>query len=140
MIKNELQYKKTRMIAVEVEIALSQLSGSEEFQALDAIAQRAYTASLKRQLSQLNQELSEYESLKGGDFDFGKLPEIDEIPKWLIQARIARGLAQEDLAKLLNLKKQQIQSYEASDYASASLSRIMEIARMLHSEPDSAVS
>ncbi|MBZ0184682.1 MAG: helix-turn-helix domain-containing protein, partial [Candidatus Obscuribacterales bacterium] len=46
----------------------------------------------------------------------------------------------EDLAKLLNLKKQQIQSYEASDYASASLSRIMEIARMLHSEPDSAVS
>ncbi|MBZ0187422.1 MAG: helix-turn-helix domain-containing protein [Candidatus Obscuribacterales bacterium] len=60
--------------------------------------------------------------------------------KWLIQARIARGLAQEDLAKLLNLKKQQIQSYEASDYASASLSRIMEIARMLHSEPDSAVS
>lgn len=131
MIKNELQYKRTQTIATEIEISLSLLESDPTFQQLEPLAQRAFRASQKKLLNQLQQELKEYEQLRGGQFEFSRLPDIDEIPRWLIQARIARGLGQEDLAKLLHLKKQQIQNYEATDYASASLSRILEIAHAL---------
>ncbi len=50
-----------------------------------------------------------------------------QIATWLIKARIARGLRQEDLARLLKLQKQQIQHYEATDYAGASLRRLKQI-------------
>ena len=45
----------------------------------------------------------------------------------LIKARIARGMSQRDLAERIGLKEQQIQRYEATDYASVSLSRIREV-------------
>jgi transcriptional regulator with XRE-family HTH domain len=52
----------------------------------------------------------------------------------LIRARIARGLTQRDLAIKLGLKEQQIQRYEETDYASASLARINEVIRALDIE------
>ena len=82
-------------------------------------------------MQQCSEDLSEYEALKSGRFDFNKLPNLDQIPSWLIKARIARGLNQEELGKLLRLKKQQIQQYESTDYASVSLTRIREIAEAL---------
>ena len=42
-----------------------------------------------------------------------------DVPRLLIRARIARGLSQKSLAGRLVLKEQQIQRYEASEYASA---------------------
>ena len=48
-----------------------------------------------------------------------------------IKARIAQGLSQKDLAERLKLKEQQIQRYEATDYASASLNRIKEVVTAL---------
>ena len=41
------------------------------------------------------------------------------------------GLSQKDLAEKLGLKEQQIQRYEATDYESASLSRLLEISDAL---------
>lgn len=131
MIKNELQYKRTRALALEFKHALDNLATNEEYKKLPEPARRAHVGSVNRQLRQLKQELKEYEQLKQGQFDFSRLPDIEKIPSWLIQARIARGLAQEDLARILKLKKQQIQHYEATDYASASLSRILQIAEAL---------
>ena len=40
-------------------------------------------------------------------------------------------MSQEDLAQRLGLKEQQIQRYEATDYAAASLARVSEIAKAL---------
>jgi ribosome-binding protein aMBF1 (putative translation factor) len=59
------------------------------------------------------------------------LHSIEELPKTLIQARIAAGLSQEELAAKLGLKAQQVQRYEANDYQSASLERINKIVRVL---------
>jgi ribosome-binding protein aMBF1 (putative translation factor) len=49
----------------------------------------------------------------------------------LIQARIAAGLTQEDLAERLGLKKQQVQRYEATKYATANLERLNAVADAL---------
>ena len=48
-----------------------------------------------------------------------------------LRAQIARGLNQKTLAGRLGLKEQQIQRYEASEYASASLARIRSVAEVL---------
>jgi ribosome-binding protein aMBF1 (putative translation factor) len=60
-----------------------------------------------------------------------ELDSLEGLPKVLIQARIAAGLTQEDLAARLGVKPQQIQRYEASDYQTASFARLREIARLL---------
>jgi AcrR family transcriptional regulator len=60
-----------------------------------------------------------------------ELDSLDALPRVLIQARIAAGLTQEDLAARLGVKPQQIQRYEASDYQAASFARLREIARLL---------
>jgi transcriptional regulator with XRE-family HTH domain/dephospho-CoA kinase len=49
----------------------------------------------------------------------------------MIQARIASGMSQEDLAQRLGVKPQQIQRYEATDYMAASLARVSEVVQAL---------
>ncbi len=131
MIKNEHQYRITTKLATKLREALSALPKDTSFKTMHRKGQSAYISSLSAQLTQSHREIKEYEALKSGSFDFKKTPSLEEIPKWLIQARIARGLRQEDLAKMLKLKKQQIQHYESTNYAAASLSRIQAIAEVL---------
>jgi ribosome-binding protein aMBF1 (putative translation factor) len=131
MIKNEYQYKITQKLALELEEALRILPKNKEFRALHHKGRQAHLSSLKAQLTQHRAELKEYESLRTGKFNFNKIPSLEQVPNWLIQARIARGLRQEDLAKLLKVKKQQIQHYEATEYAAASLTRIRQVAEIL---------
>ncbi len=131
MIKNEHQYKITKKLAVELEEALRALSTNSEFQSLHPRARQVHISSLRAQLAQHQAELHEYEVLRTGHFSFDQPPSLEQIPSWLIKARIARGLRQEDLARLLNIKKQQVQHYEATDYAGASLTRIRQVADLL---------
>ena len=127
MIKNERQYWATRS---EVERFERLLTESEENEANDEvhplIAKARRDASNSRLLD-LKADLQEYESLKAGKFNMSDLMIVSALPEMLIKARIARGMTQRDLAERIDLKEQQIQRYEATDYASASLSRIMDV-------------
>jgi ribosome-binding protein aMBF1 (putative translation factor) len=49
----------------------------------------------------------------------------------LIEARIAAGMSQRELARVLGIKEQQVQRYEATEYASASLARVIKVAHAL---------
>jgi ribosome-binding protein aMBF1 (putative translation factor) len=92
---------------------------------------KAYRDALKSQLEELQDQLSDYEALKLGRTNTLAIASLDELPKVLIQARIAAGLSQKDLGEKLGLKEQQIQRYEATLYQSASLNRLLEIAHAL---------
>ena len=54
---------------------------------------------------------------KSGEIDVEPLLAVGRIADALISARIARGMTQRQLASLVGLKEQQIQRYEARDYA-----------------------
>ena len=69
--------------------------------------------------------------MKAGGFELDELNVFAQLATFLIKARIARGLSQRELADRIGLKEQQIQRYEATDYASASLARIKEVASAL---------
>ncbi len=87
---------------------------------------------LKSQIAELEAEISQYELLKAGEITFAKSYSLNALPNILIQARIASGMSQTDLANSLNLKPQQIQRYEASGYMGASLARLIEISKILN--------
>ena len=93
--------------------------------------QTAGVDALESQIAEIEVEISHYEMLKAGQITFSKSYSLENLPSILIQARIASGMSQTDLAHILGLKPQQIQRYEASDYMGTSLSRLAEVARHL---------
>lgn len=129
MIKNERQYKITKAQVARFSKALESLRhGPDTDDDLRPLVAKAQENALRSQLADLESELSEYESLKAGDFQWDSLRVFDNLPVILIKARIAQGLSQKELAEIVGLKEQQIQRYEATDYASANLARIKEVA------------
>jgi transcriptional regulator with XRE-family HTH domain len=131
MIKNEREYRITKAQADKFEHALSQLPTSEAVTGLHPLIQKAQRDALQSQLDELREQVAEYESLRSGQQAVISLDSLEELPQALIRARIAAGLTQRQLAEKMGLKEQQIQRYEATEYASADLARVNEVARAL---------
>jgi transcriptional regulator with XRE-family HTH domain/Zn-dependent peptidase ImmA (M78 family) len=132
MIKNDRQYRITKAQAARFENALRSLHQNGEPKAdVHPILLKAQEEALRSQLDDLRREIVEYEALRAGVFDVESLEILKDLPKALIKARIASGMSQKDLADKLGLKEQQIQRYESTDYATASLSRIREVLAVL---------
>ncbi len=83
------------------------------------------------QLEDLLGELRTYEKLKRGQPRILRANSVEGLATLLIKARIALQLTQKDLADRLGVKEQQVQRYEATEYSSASLERVGEVARVL---------
>lgn len=131
MIKNEREYRITRAQVAKFERALSALSASDTGTRFHPLVQKAQMAALESQLAELREQIAEYEALKSGELPVLSLDSLEELPQALIRARIAAGLTQRELAERLGLKEQQVQRYEATEYASAGLARVSEVARAL---------
>lgn len=132
MIKNERQYRITKAQAKGFSKTLKSLRQREVLPPeIHPLIAKAQVEAVESQLADLEQELQEYESLRSGEFQSNALDLIDHLPDALIKTRIARGLSQKDLAERLGLKEQQIQRYEATDYSSANLARLRQVADAL---------
>ena len=131
MIKNERQYRITRAQAKKFESAIAEFVSAPDTQGVHTLLKKAQVDALQSQLGDLKAELEEYEALRTGQRQVLELDSFDDLPRALVQARIAVGLSQQDLAMKLGIKEQQIQRYEASDYQSASLARVSEVIRAL---------
>ncbi len=129
MIKNERQYRITKAQADGLSRTLNSLGKRTD--SVHPLIAKAQEDALRSQVEELQGELRDYESLLSGGFEPDDLQAVADLPTMLIRARIAQGLSQKDLAERLGLKEQQIQRYEATDYASASLTRIREVAGAL---------
>ncbi len=130
MIRNERQYRITKAQAGKFARTIADVTASPN-RSLHPVLCRAELDGLKSQMEDLKRELLEYEALRSGNRRLTALASIEELPRTLIQARIAAGLSQEELAARLGLKPQQVQRYEATNYRSASLERVNQIVRVL---------
>ncbi len=132
MITNERQYRITRSQLEKLKIVIKDFD-------IKAVAERtkskilakAEIEALRSEYDNLSMQLLEYETLKSGTVEILKASNLEELPSILIRARIAKGLSQRQLADALGLKEQQIQRYEAEEYASANLRRLADVARAL---------
>lgn len=131
MIKNERQYRITKSQAEKFENALASMTRSKEDSSVHPLIRKAQVDALRSQLEDLNAQVAAYDALKTGQQVILARDSFEDLPSVLIQARIAAGLSQKELAERLHLKEQQIQRYEATEYASASLERLTEVVRAL---------
>ena len=130
MIKNENQYKVTKAKLAELEKSLAEYRASN-LDKEDRRMRRLHEDAHRSLIEELRAELIEYEELKSGKRKRIVCASLQELPEALIKARIARGFSHKELADLLGMKEQQVQRYEATDYESAALWRLMEVAAVL---------
>lgn len=130
MIKNERQYRITKAQVAQFDATLNQLK-RDETSSLHELLKKAQLDALRSQQADLQAAVDEYEALRDNRPTVIEADSLDELPNALIRARIALGLSQKELADKMGVKEQQLQRYEATEYASASLSRIQEVAAAL---------
>ncbi len=134
MIKNERQYRIAKAQVVKFEEALRAFSdASRRDGTTHPRLIKAQRDALQSQLESLRLELAEYEDLESGNTPPPDLEYISAVSRDLVRARIAAGLSQKELAERLGMPEQQIQRYEAKEYESVSLARIVEVAKVLQS-------
>ena len=79
--------------------------------------------------AQLQDEVDAYNQMRHGDL--GLLSSLRGIGRWLIGARIARGLSQADLAEQLGVDASQVSRDERNDYRGVSVDRAQRIMEAL---------
>ncbi len=128
MIYSDKQYSVSSAALAKLKAALLATEGRDVDQVW---LRQAEINALESQIAEIETELTEYDLLKSGQITFSKTYALAELPRVLVQARIAAGLSQTDLATSLGMKPQQIQRYEATNYMGASLARLVEVSRVL---------
>ena len=131
MIKNERQFKVSSTRMKQLREAISQLSGTPIDPGLHPQLRDLEIAALRGQLEDIQADVSAYLELVKSPPAIIAVDSLHELPHSLIRARIASGLTHRALADRLGLQEQAIQRYEATDYASANLVRLTEVADAL---------
>ncbi len=130
MIKNDRQYRITK-----TQLERFEQAGKETVSAAGGDAHprllQAQAEALASQADELRAQIAEYDALRLGQRAVIQAERLEDLPRMLIQARIASTRSQKDLAEKLGLKEQQIQRYESTDYAGASLERLRAVAAEL---------
>jgi HTH-type transcriptional regulator/antitoxin HigA len=132
MITNERQYRITSAQLVKLKTAIGNFDFREATKRIKSkILAKAEIEALRSEYENLSMQLHEYETLKSGTVEILKASNLEELPSILIRARIVKGLSQRQLADAIGLKEQQIQRYEAEEYASANLRRLADVSNAL---------
>jgi transcriptional regulator with XRE-family HTH domain len=131
MITNDVQYRTAKAQVDRLQRLRSELDERPLDTSGGELRRKLETGAVESQVSELRAELDDYDALRSGHASIGHLTTLDDLPRILVRARIAAGMSQKALAERMGLKEQQIQRYESSDYSSASLSRLREVAKAL---------
>jgi ribosome-binding protein aMBF1 (putative translation factor) len=133
MITNQKQYRVTKAALGRFEQSVQHLK-AQPLNGLHRRLRQAQIEAAQSEVEVLRGQLDDYEKTRSGEqAPAVELEVLKEVPRALVQARIAAGLTQKELAQRLGLKEQQVQRYEASGYASASLRRLQEVADAIQS-------
>jgi ribosome-binding protein aMBF1 (putative translation factor) len=131
VIKNEKQYRITKAQVRRFQDALAELAGQKRPANISPRLWQAQRQAAASQLQELQEQVEAYERLHVGKSKGVVLESVEDLPRALIRARIAAGLTQAGLARRLGVKPQQVQRYEASEYGSASFTRIVKVLQAL---------
>jgi ribosome-binding protein aMBF1 (putative translation factor) len=132
MILNERQYNVTKGWIRKFQQLVNRLQNDPaERQGVHPLLYKARLEAAQSELEVLRDQAAEYEALRSGKRDELPLDALSDLPQSLILARVARGMTQKSLAERLGMREQQIQRYEATRYAGASMKRVLEVAAQL---------
>ena len=129
MIYSEKQYGISTRELAKLKDALAAIQAQDGD---DEWVQSLQIDAMKSQIAELEADIAHYKLLKAGEISVAKSFSLEALPSILIQARIATGMSQTELAAALGVMPQQVQRYEASGYMGASLTRLIEVSRILN--------
>lgn len=131
MITNERQYRITKTQLTRFEENLAADDAREPAPNVDPRIHQAMREAIASEVDELRRQLHHYEQLREGHITGREITSLRELPTALIEARIAAHLTQRQLAQRLNVAEQQIQRWEANDYAGVNLERLQNTADAL---------
>jgi HTH-type transcriptional regulator / antitoxin HipB len=121
MIKNEKQYNITRKKLLEINNLIMDYIAKKSL----SVQNEMYVAALQMQQHTFKKEIRDYEKLQASGMPLKRNITIAQIPNILIEHKIAKHLSQKEYAAILGIKEQQLQRYEAENYASVSLKNLI---------------
>ena len=122
MIKNDAQRERTAAQLDGFKQALAKVADEKPGKRSAAIR-----GSYEGMIRQLKDELGEYDQLKSGKVRIPKVDRLDQIARFVVKLRIAKGVSQTELAQRLGVSKQVISRYEESDHQTVGIGRLQEI-------------
>jgi transcriptional regulator with XRE-family HTH domain len=131
MITNERQHRITRAEINRFEQAIASAVREATPANVDPRLHAAMIDGLRSQLDELRQELREYEALREGKITGRALTSLLDLPRALVEGRIAARLTQRQLGAKLGIAEQQVQRYEQTGYSGASIERLQQVADAL---------
>lgn len=122
MIKNEKQYKisKSRLLKMNA------LVNNKKHAVKKNSVEEGALHSLISVRNKIRDEVRQYEHIKNAKGSIKKQVSLIQLPQILIEHKIAKGLTQKEFSRILGIKEQQLQRYEAEDYKSVSFGRLLE--------------
>jgi HTH-type transcriptional regulator / antitoxin HipB len=124
MIQNERQYKITQTKLRDLQLDLATLDLPSNLHPRLMLARQN---SLNTLIGELEQEIAEYDRLKSGQITQFPIESLADLPRVAIEARIAAGLTQKELAEKIGVHEQQIQRYEANNYQAVGFDRLQAV-------------
>ena len=129
MIKNDRAYRITKAAAARFQRAIADHEARPTKNS--PVSHAAEVSALRVQLSDLREQIADYETLRAGGVETLTVSRLEDLPTLLIRARIAQGLTHAHLAERLTVKPQQIQRWEDDDYQSAAFWGLIDVAEAL---------
>lgn len=133
ILKNDRESAKCRDELAKWRVVRSHLA--KQFRNF-GLSDEGLVAAADKQIQSLTNKLKRYDTLHRIDYPdrenlFSRLGLLEQTPTALIEARIAVGWSQQELAVRANLPRQQICRYEGELYANIKLSNAITLARIL---------
>jgi DNA-binding transcriptional regulator YiaG len=134
MITNERQYRIAKAQLKRFEEALAAQTAAGLGPDVHPRIHQAMLDATASERDELRAQLERYDDLRSGRVLQRTLHSLRELPIALIEARIAACLTQRQLAERLGVPEQQVQRWEANNYAGVAIERLQEIADALRLE------
>lgn len=131
MITNERQYRITKAELKKFDDAAATQATRGPSPNVDPRIRAAMGEALQSEAEELRRQLEEYEQLRAGQIKTRNLRSLTELPRAIIEARIAGHVTQKALGQRLGVAEQQVQRWEATDYAGVSVERMQDVADAL---------
>ncbi|AXY76404.1 XRE family transcriptional regulator [Paraflavitalea soli] len=122
MINNEKQYKISKKKLNEIVTEIEKVKKASE---QNPLRNKLILASLLNVKEELEDEISEYESLKNSNQETLAERVISELPSILTEYKIISGMTQKEFSEKLGLKEQQLQRYEADNFKGVSFKNLL---------------
>jgi HTH-type transcriptional regulator/antitoxin HigA len=131
MILNDRQHRITRLWKGKFERALQGLRTNERPVAVHPLLWQAQQDAYQSQIEEMQEDIQTYQALKSGQVRQFALADWRDLGKALVQARIAQGLSQQELAERLGVEVQAVLRAEDEGYTSSTWAHLLEVARVL---------